>query len=90
MTMQSLTTKNGYEAVCRDGIVIAVLNDGQPVSMREEGLATVALMEAVETLCAARGWPDWAVIEIINGCMHGRNMGLYGQILPWDEVKDQF
>jgi hypothetical protein len=89
--IKSISAENGLEVVFRDGTIIALIDDAMSLPLREEGFATAELMTGVEALARHQGWPEWAVKGIIDGCMHGRNIGLFGRIDKWTpELEKEF
>ncbi len=94
MELETFTLEDGLTVIHRDGVVVAVLEDGQPVELREDGCwATVDLIRAVEALCRLRGWPEEAIEELERSVMHRDaprvkgvgGPGLWGRVPFWDE-----
>jgi len=94
--METLQTEQGWTVVHDDGKVVAVLVGGDPKPLREEGLATIYLIEAVKTLCKARAWPEEAIDAVIHSALHFNaprvhgvgGPGLRGRIFHWKEVHE--
>jgi hypothetical protein len=85
--MEQVKFDNKIAIVLNDKIVAVVDKNGNALSIREDGWATVDLMDATMAVCRRQGWPEKAIKELMHGVMHGKNVGLVGQILPWEEIK---
>ncbi|GEM_PF-4110552 len=96
MEVESFELDDRTTAVHRNGEIIAILVDGHPVELREEGFATIHLIEAVKELCRLRGWPDEAIAQVEHSVFHWRapkvhgvgGPGLHGRVPFWSEVSN--
>jgi len=97
MDLEVFRMEDGGEVIHRDGVILAVVYDGYPVELREDGYwATASLLEAVKALCQKRGWPEEAIERMERSVLHFgepkvKGVGghdLWGRVPYWDEDEE--